>query len=54
MEGRVDLKMNGEVVTHTAGESFFIPAGVEHGALVHAGYKAMILFNEPDRYKPKA
>ncbi len=53
LEGRVDLKVNGEIVTYTAGENFFIPAGVAHGALVHAGYKAMIMFNEPDRYGPK-
>ena len=24
-----------------------------HGATVHAGYKALIVFNAPDRYKPK-
>jgi len=53
LEGRVDLKMGGETITHTAGENFYIPPGVPHGALVHAGYKAMIMFDEPDRYKPK-
>ncbi len=52
--GRVDLKMDGQVLTHTAGENFYIPAGKPHGATVHAGYHAMMVFNESDRYKPKA
>ena len=36
-----------------AGDNFFIPAGLPHSATVHAGYRAMILFNAPDRYKAK-
>ncbi|MBC8423662.1 cupin domain-containing protein [bacterium] len=51
--GRVDLRIGGETLTHTAGDNFFIPAGEPHGATVHAGYKALIFFNAPDRYLPK-
>jgi quercetin dioxygenase-like cupin family protein len=36
-----------------AGENFYIPAGLPHSASVHAGYKAMMIFNAPDRYKTK-
>ena len=51
--GRVDVKRRGGVETYQPGNSFFIPAGQLHGATVHAGYKAIMVFNEPDRYKPK-
>ena len=51
--GRVELRMQGESREYQAGESFFIPAGVPHAATVQAGYRAIIVFNEPDRYKRK-
>jgi len=51
--GRVELRMQGATTEHRTGDAFFIPAGVPHGATVHAGYKAIIMFNEPDRYRLK-
>lgn len=54
LAGKVILRMKGESIEYLPGENFFIPAGVPHGATVHAGYRAMILFNEGDRYKPKS
>ena len=36
-----------------SGDNFFIPAGKLHAATVHAGYKALIVFNERDRYRAK-
>lgn len=53
VSGQVDLKMDGETISRIPGQPFFIPSGKAHGALVHKGYKAIIVFNEPDRYKPK-
>lgn len=50
----VDLHIDGETITHIADDKFFIPADVSHGAIVHAGYQAMIVFNAPDRYLPRA
>jgi len=54
IDGRCDLRIGGRTITHTAGDNFFVPAGVPHGATVHAGYKGLILFNAPDRYTLKA
>ena len=51
--GKVLLKMEGTEREYRAGESFFIPAGVPHGATVEAGYRAIIIFNEPGRYQAK-
>lgn len=53
LAGSVDLAIDGNMQTYSAGDNFYIPAGVPHAGTVHAGYKAMIVFNESDRYKPK-
>jgi quercetin dioxygenase-like cupin family protein len=51
--GEVRLRMGGEERTIRAGESFFIPEGVVHGATVKAGYRAVIIFDEANRYQAK-
>lgn len=51
--GRVELHREGGTENYATGDSFFIPAGQSHGATVHAGYKALIVFAEPDRYRPR-
>ena len=53
LAGAVDLHRDGTTTRYTAGQSFVIPAGQPHGGTVHAGYKALIVFNAPDRYKRK-
>jgi quercetin dioxygenase-like cupin family protein len=51
--GSAVLHMQGESAEYTAGENFYIPAGVPHSARVQAGYKAVILFNAPQRYRAR-
>ncbi len=54
VSGKVELRREGcppEVLT--AGQPFFVPAGQVHGATVHAGYRAVITFDAPDRYQVK-
>ncbi|MCP4572398.1 MAG: cupin domain-containing protein [bacterium] len=53
LSGQVELHRAGGTEVYEAGENFHIPAGQPHGATVHAGYKALIFFDEPDRYQPK-
>ena len=53
LAGKVMLRRQGRQEEYGPGDNFFIPAGQTHGAMVYAGYKAMILFNAPDRYRPK-
>ena len=53
VSGEVSLRMEGQERTIRAGESFFIPEGVEHGATVKAGYRAVIIFDQADRYQAK-
>lgn len=48
--GKVELHREGDTEIHSAGEHFFVPAGQPHAATVHAGYRAVIVFDAPDRY----
>jgi quercetin dioxygenase-like cupin family protein len=48
--GRVDLTMHGHTMTYTSGDSFYIPADTPHAATVHRGYRAVIFFDQKDRY----
>jgi quercetin dioxygenase-like cupin family protein len=54
LAGRVVLRVGGEEREHQAGDHFFIPAGEPHSARIEAGYKAVIFFNEPARYREKS
>jgi mannose-6-phosphate isomerase-like protein (cupin superfamily) len=53
ISGKVELRMKDESIDYGPGGNFFIPAGVPHGATVYAGYRAIIFFNEKNRYKQK-
>ena len=50
VSGQVRLRIGGEEKLYISGESFYIPAGVEHGATVSAGYRAVVFVDEPNRY----
>jgi quercetin dioxygenase-like cupin family protein len=52
--GEIVLTIGGETRTCGPGDSYFIPAGVEHGAVVKAGTRAIDVFAEADRYAIKA
>ena len=51
LAGEVTLRTPGKERTYRAGERFFIPGGTPHSAHVGAGYRAIIVFDEPDRYR---
>ncbi len=51
--GRVILHTSGNSREYQPGESFYIPPDLPHAATVFSGYKAIIIFNAPDRYKRK-
>lgn len=50
IEGELILTIGGETMTYRPGDSYSIPAGVEHGAKVRAGSKVIDVFEEVDRY----
>ena len=53
IDGEVELRMEGKAQVHRAGDSFYIPEGVGHGATIQPGYKAIVFFDQADRYHKK-
>lgn len=50
LEGEVELTIGADTRTYRPGDSYTIPAGVEHGGKIRAGTKVIDVFEEPDRY----
>lgn len=53
LAGEVTLNAWGETQTFRTGESFYLEEGVPHSAFVKAGYRAIIFFDQTDRYTAK-
>ena len=53
IEGALELTIGGVTKTYHPGESYDIPAGVEHSAKVKAGARVVDAFEEADRYPLK-
>lgn len=51
VEGEIEFTIGGETKLYRAGDSYFIPAGVEHGAQIKSGTRVIDVFEEADRYK---
>ena len=51
--GRMELIVDGKKRALKKGNSYFIPEGVPHAAVIHAGYKDVTLFDQKDRYRRK-
>jgi quercetin dioxygenase-like cupin family protein len=51
--GRLHLTVDGEAGIYEPGETYDIPAGAEHSALLEAGTCIIDVFQDPDRYEPK-
>ena len=47
IEGEIEFTIGGEKRICRPGDSYSIPAGVEHGALIKAGTRAIDVFEEP-------
>jgi quercetin dioxygenase-like cupin family protein len=50
LAGEIELTIGTETRTYRPGDSYYIPAGVMHGAIVKAGTRAIDVFQEADRY----
>lgn len=53
LAGRMELRRDGHIELVEAGDNFYVPEGQLHGATVYAGYRAIIVFDEPHRYTVK-
>jgi mannose-6-phosphate isomerase-like protein (cupin superfamily) len=51
VDGEIELTIGGETAIYRRGDSYYIPAGVKHGARLFAGFKALDCFKDRDRYR---
>ena len=54
IEGEIEFTIGGETMIYRPGDSYLIPAGVMHGAMIKAGTRVIDVFEEADRYALKA
>lgn len=53
LDGEMSLTIGGETRRYRRGDSYHIPAGVEHSAVFHTRVRVLDLFDEPARYRPR-
>ena len=53
VEGEIEFNIGGVTKVYRAGDSYSIPAGVEHGALIKSGTRVIDVFEEANRYAIK-
>jgi quercetin dioxygenase-like cupin family protein len=53
VEGEMELTIGGVRKRYKAGESYHVPAGVEHAACFLAKTRVIDVFADVDRYRPK-
>jgi len=53
IEGEMSLTIGGGTKRYGKGDIYFVPEGVLHSAVFHSAFKAIDIFNDKHRYKPK-
>lgn len=54
VEGELRLSIDGETRSYRPGDTYVIPAGVEHGAVFETPVKVIDFFDEPGRYRARS
>ena len=52
LDGIMEFTIDGQSRRYTRGDTYFVPDGVPHTAHIHAGYKGIDVFSDPQRYRP--
>ena len=51
--GKMEMTISGQTMTYRRGDTYFIPAGTVHRALIHPGFRAVDYFADRSRYHPR-
>ncbi len=54
IEGEMQLAIGEKTTTFRQGDSYYIPAGTEHKAILYKGFRVLDFFADKNRYKIKA
>jgi quercetin dioxygenase-like cupin family protein len=50
LDGSIEFTIGGETRVYGRGDTYFVPDGVTHSALIHPGYVGIDVFADADRY----
>lgn len=50
LDGKIELTIDGKKHLMKKGDTYYIPKDVKHSAVISAGYKDVILFDQKNRY----
>ena len=50
LEGSIEFTIGGDKRTYRQGDTYFVPDGVAHSAVIHPGYVGIDVFADADRY----
>ena len=53
LDGVLELTIEGELGVYRRGDTYFIPTGARHSGSLSAGFRAIDVFEEADRYQAK-
>ena len=54
LEGTLEFTIGGETRVYRKGDTYTVPAGVAHEAVISPGFVGIDVFADADRYRPKA
>jgi len=53
IEGEMELTMGSKKLSLKKGDTYYIPKGVVHAARIKRGYRDVVVFDQPDRYRSR-
>jgi hypothetical protein len=53
LQGKCEFTIGGETAVYERGDTYVIPEGVPHRAIIHSGYVGIDVFADHDRYATK-
>lgn len=53
LAGSIDFTIGGETRTYRAGDTYYVPDGVRHSAVIHPGFAGIDVFADADRYSAR-
>jgi quercetin dioxygenase-like cupin family protein len=53
LAGAIDFTIGGVTRTYRTGDTYFVPAGAPHSAVIHPGFAGIDVFADADRYRPR-
>lgn len=53
LAGQLELTIDGKKQVYRKGDAYYIPKGASHKAKYSRGFRDVMIYDRPDRYRPK-